>query len=158
MLARHIGLLSLSLPDRNPGLAVGVALVFRPGADQAIVAVLLKHVRRPTRHTAHRENRREEVDRDAQRNNTSMPNRNRHSDLNPLIDFTVSSIRLEADRVFSWPVRFPSSSESHAEMRSARIFRSIDTMSESWNFDLPRESVLDALPRLRLRRPGLVTT
>jgi len=26
-----------------------------------------KHVRRPTRHTAHRENRREEVDRDAQR-------------------------------------------------------------------------------------------
>ena len=43
------------------------ALVVGARADQAVVVVLLEHVRRPARHAAHREDRREQVDRNAQR-------------------------------------------------------------------------------------------
>src|ERR1039457_882025 len=46
----------LALPDRDPGLAVRVALVFGPRTNQTVVAVLLQHVRRPAAHPAHREN------------------------------------------------------------------------------------------------------
>src|SRR5450755_2858872 len=46
----------LAFPDRDPRLPVRVALVFGARTNQTVVAVLLQHVRRPTRHPADREN------------------------------------------------------------------------------------------------------
>src|ERR1017187_2889934 len=57
----------LALPDRDPRLSVGVALVFGARTDQTVVAVLLQHVRSPAGHAADGENRRVEIDRNAQR-------------------------------------------------------------------------------------------
>src|ERR1022692_2424309 len=51
----------------NPAHAVRIALIFRARADQAIVLVLLQRVRRPSGHAAHREDRREQIHRNAQR-------------------------------------------------------------------------------------------
>src|ERR1019366_7270678 len=57
----------LAFRDRNPGLAVGIALIFGPRANQAIVAVLFEHMRGPAGHAAHREDRRVQIDGNAQR-------------------------------------------------------------------------------------------
>src|ERR1039457_3134671 len=57
----------LALPDRDPRLSVGVALVFGARTDQTVVAVLLQHVRSPAGHAADGEDRRVEIDRNAQR-------------------------------------------------------------------------------------------
>src|ERR1017187_3311645 len=57
----------LTLPDRDPCLAVRVALILGARTDQTVVAVLLQHVRRPTRHAADGEDGRVEIDGNAQR-------------------------------------------------------------------------------------------
>src|SRR5262249_42314185 len=51
----------------NVALRIRGADVLRPRTNQAVVRVLLQHVRRPARDAAHRENRGEQVDADAER-------------------------------------------------------------------------------------------
>src|SRR4051812_36214746 len=57
----------LPCSHRNPRLAVQVALVFGSRTDQAIVAILLQHVRDPARHAADGKDRSEQIDQDTER-------------------------------------------------------------------------------------------
>src|SRR5690242_13310187 len=54
-------LTGLALFDRDPLLADFFALVIGARADQSIVAVLLENMCRPSRHAAHRKDRREQI-------------------------------------------------------------------------------------------------
>src|ERR1017187_2363099 len=56
-----------ALVHGNPLHTIRIALIFRARADEAVVLVLFQRVRRPARHAAHREDRREQIHRDAQR-------------------------------------------------------------------------------------------
>ena len=56
-----------SLFERHVALRILRADVVGARADQAVVRVLLEHVRRPARDAADREDRREQIDRDAER-------------------------------------------------------------------------------------------
>src|SRR5258708_2480552 len=57
----------LPLGDRHPSLADWFARIVGAWADQPVIAVLFQNVRRPSGHAAYREDRRKEIDRNAQR-------------------------------------------------------------------------------------------
>ena len=63
--------------QRNPGRGILGSDVFGARADEAIVVELLDDVRGPSGDAAHREDRRVEVDVDAQRLRRSRPSRSR---------------------------------------------------------------------------------
>src|SRR5262249_840500 len=65
--ARVPARIPLALINGHVPLRVLRADVFRARANQAVVRVLLEHVRGPARDAADRENRREQIDRDAER-------------------------------------------------------------------------------------------
>src|SRR5581483_6317029 len=56
-----------ALLERYPGLAVGKSRVIGSRSNQTVVLILLENVGSPSRHTAHSESRREQVNRDAKR-------------------------------------------------------------------------------------------
>ena len=71
--------------DRSARVQRDVALrilrpdVLRARPNQPVVRVLLEHVRRPARHAADREDRREQIDRRCRARDTSTPSRSRRS-------------------------------------------------------------------------------
>src|ERR1035437_1915502 len=129
----------LALPDRDPGLAVRVALVFGPRTNQTVGAVLLQHVRRPAAHPAHRENGSVEIDRNAQR----IVRRSR-------IEVHVVIQLLDLLHRFSHapgePVQLLVARAlaqffaQHAQVRGPRIFRAVHAVAEARNLDLDRKS------------------
>ena len=54
-------------------------------------------------------------------------------------------MRLDMRYSFSCPVRLPSSSRQHAQVRGARIFRAVHAMAEARDLDLVGQRVLHAL-------------
>ena len=90
----------------------GCARVLRARPDQPVVAVLLQNVRRPAGHAADRENRREQIDRNAQR-----IVRRRRVEIDVGVQALLLLDGLSRSRCEVWyrswcPVRLPSSSDS----------------------------------------------
>src|ERR1035438_3087827 len=136
----------LALPDRDPGLAVRVALVFGPRTNQTVVAVFLQHVGRPAAHPAHRENGSVEIDRNAQRIV-------RRSRIEVHVGIQLLGLPHRLFHALGEPVQLLLAGAlfaflaQHAQVRGPRIFRAVHPVAEARNLDLARQRAFDRLHR-----------
>ena len=118
--------------------------VFRARPDQAIVGVLLEHVRRPAGNAAHGEDRREEIDRNAER---VIGGRRVEVDVRVELLLALHQ-RFDALRHLE-PVRLARPlaelARHLAQMRGPRILGVIHAMAEAGNLLLARQLCADDL-------------
>src|ERR1039457_378054 len=134
----------LTLPDRDPCLSVRVALILGARTDQTVVAVLLQHVRRPTRHAADGENGRVEIDGNAQRIvRGSRVEVHVRIEFLDLLDGLFHALGEPVELLVAGALaQFLA---EHAQVRGPRIFGAVDAVAEAGNLDLARQRAFDRI-------------
>src|ERR1039457_322515 len=134
----------LTLSDRDPRLAVRVALIFGARTDQTVVAVLCQHVRGPTRHAADGEDGRVEIDGNAQRIvGGSGIEIDIRIELLDLLDGLFHALGEAVELLLAGALaQFLA---EHAQVGGARIFGAVDAVAEARNLDLARQRAFDRI-------------